>query len=142
MFKDNRTALYDRDGATDKNCRSRAENDKDQIKSELLFARQPDLVAALTSVPFPPLSPFYGNNEAKFRSLIFFQQTNADCSSTTQSQISADLFAGRAQTHRQRRRTWDQAAPPFKLARRGGLPRSSPKAFGVSSDTRNVKVNR
>jgi hypothetical protein len=111
MFKDNRTALYDRDGATDKNCRSRAENDKDQIKSELLFARQPDLVAALTSVPFPPLSPFYGNNEAKFRSLIFFQQTNADCSSTTQSQISADLFAGRAQTHRQRRRTWDQAVP-------------------------------
>jgi hypothetical protein len=39
--------------ASDKDCRSRADNDKHQIKSELLFARQPDLAAVHTSLPFP-----------------------------------------------------------------------------------------
>ena len=38
---------------SDKDCRSPADNDKHQIKSELLFARQPDLAAVHTSLPFP-----------------------------------------------------------------------------------------
>jgi hypothetical protein len=46
-----------------KDCRSPADNDKDHIKSELLFARQPDLAAAHTSLPFSLI--FYGNSEAK-----------------------------------------------------------------------------
>jgi hypothetical protein len=39
--------------ASDKDCRSRAENAKDHTKSQLLFARQPDLAATLTNVPSP-----------------------------------------------------------------------------------------
>jgi hypothetical protein len=39
--------------ANDEDCRSPADNDKDHIKSELLFARQPDLAAAHTTVPSP-----------------------------------------------------------------------------------------
>ena len=39
--------------ATDKDCPSSADNDKDHIKSELLFARQPDLAAAHT-LSLPP----------------------------------------------------------------------------------------
>jgi hypothetical protein len=39
--------------ASDKDCRSPADNDKDHLKSELLFARQPDLAAVHTSLPFP-----------------------------------------------------------------------------------------
>jgi hypothetical protein len=65
--------------ASDKDCRSPADNDKDHIKSELLFARQPDLAAAHTTVPFP-LNLFYGNSEAKFRNLNFFQKATADIS--------------------------------------------------------------
>jgi hypothetical protein len=39
--------------ASDKDCRSPADNDKNQIKSELLFPREPDLAAAHTTVAFP-----------------------------------------------------------------------------------------
>jgi hypothetical protein len=60
--------------ASDKDCGSPADNDKDHIKSELLFARQPDLAAVHTSLPFPTL--FYGNSEAKLSKLQFFSEND------------------------------------------------------------------
>src|SRR5204862_2651004 len=65
--------------ASDEDCRSRAENDKDHIKSELLFARQPDLPAALTSVACP-LILSTETARRSFETLTFFQKTNVDIS--------------------------------------------------------------
>src|SRR6266446_8775757 len=117
MFKENRTALQTGAGcASDEDCRSRAENDKDHIKSELLFARRPDLPAALTSVACP-LILSTETARRSFETLTFFQKTTADI-----SRLRACA-------------SWC----PAMLARRGGLQTSSPKAFGISSDTRSVK---
>src|SRR5213078_5005154 len=79
-------------------------------------ARQPDLAAALTSVPFP-LILSTETARRSFETLAFFQKTTVDI-----SRLRACA-------------SWC----PAKLTRRGGLQTSSPKAFGVSSDTRSVK---
>jgi hypothetical protein len=63
--------------ASDKDCRSRADNDKHQIKSELLFARQPDLAAVHTSLPFP-LILSTETARRSFEPSIFFQKTTAN----------------------------------------------------------------
>jgi hypothetical protein len=59
--------------ASDKDCRSPADNDKDHLKSELLFARQPDLAAVHTSLPFP-LTLSTETARRSFESLIFFRK--------------------------------------------------------------------
>src|SRR5436189_4788247 len=76
--------------ASDKHCRSRAENAKNHTKSELLFARQPDLAAAHTSVAFP-LNPFYGNSEAKLPKVFFFQKTTAGINESPDSPALSTL---------------------------------------------------
>src|SRR5207244_7883564 len=78
MFKNNRTPLRTWPRcASNKDCRSRAENDKDHIKSELLFARQPDLAAALTNILF--LSIFSTETARRScRNFDFFQKMSAD----------------------------------------------------------------
>src|SRR5207245_10771871 len=60
-------------GAIDEKCRSQAENDKDHTKSELLFARQPDLLAALTSVA-GPLILSTETARRSFETLTFFRK--------------------------------------------------------------------
>ena len=61
--------------ASDKDCRSPADNDKDHIKSELLFARQPDLAAAHTPVPFPLILSTETASRS-CRNLIFFPEND------------------------------------------------------------------
>jgi len=65
--------------ARDKDCRSPADNDKAHIKSELLFAPQPGLVATLINVPFPLI---FSTETARrsCRNLNFFQKTTANMS--------------------------------------------------------------
>jgi hypothetical protein len=57
--------------ASDKDCRPPADNDKDQIKSQLLFARQPDLAAAHTTAA-PPLAFLRKQRGEVAEVLIFF----------------------------------------------------------------------
>jgi hypothetical protein len=80
--------------ASDKDCRSPADNDKDHIMSELLFARQPDLAAAHTPVPFPLILSTETASRS-CRNLNFFQKTtsNAGAASSDTKNVNVVVAA-------------------------------------------------
>jgi hypothetical protein len=74
MFKDSNGPTEVTGYARDKDCLPPADNDKDQIKSELLFARQPDLAAAHTPAA-SPLAFLRKQRGEVAEVLIFFEKT-------------------------------------------------------------------